>query len=70
MLVAIIGLLAQLQSVVPHAGRITLTGWRFHAGDDSSWARGADANARYHFTLQPTGFTRAGSRAEAAPELV
>jgi len=47
MLIAIIGLLAQVHAVVPSANRTALAGpWRFHAGDDSTWARaGYDESA-------------------------
>jgi len=46
MLIAIIGLLAQMQSVIPDASRSALNGaWQFRSGDDSSWASaGYDAS--------------------------
>lgn len=61
MLIAMIGLLAQLQTFASHSERMALTaGWRFHAGDDSSWARPAFDDSAWDTVTVPGPWSGSG----------
>jgi len=61
MLIAMIGLLAQLQTFAPHGERTSLAGaWRFHRGDDSAWANAAFDDSAWDTLTVPAVWSGVG----------
>jgi diguanylate cyclase (GGDEF)-like protein len=61
MFIAIFALLAQLQTIAPHAGKTALAGvWRLHLGDDSAWAQPAFDDGAWDTVTVPAAWSGAG----------
>jgi diguanylate cyclase (GGDEF)-like protein len=67
MLIALVGLVAQLQWGGPTSGIITLHGpWRFHAGDDLGWAQAGHDDSAWETVTVPRNWALPDGAAERA----